>query len=134
MKYVVRCFLVWVAMICLTGLTEAQGAGVKKFPGETVTFAWNYVVADEANITGYKLYVGPSATGPFTFTGKTVATPSLRTTTNPASFGTGQVVSFYTIRAYFTGTAIPAMTVESVDSNAAEVDMNVKPATTLTAN
>jgi len=120
--------------LMFAGLIEAQGAGIKKFPGENINFAWNYLVADEVNTTGYKLYAGPTATGPFTFTGKTVATPSLRTASNPAAFATGQVVTFYTIRAFFTGTAIPAMTVESVDSNAVEVDLNVRTPTALTGS
>ena len=126
-------FLILIVLL-FAGLVEAQGAGIKKFPGENVNFAWNYLVTDEANITGYRLYVAPTITGPFTFTGKTVPTPSLRTASNPAAFGTGQVMSFYTLRAYFTGTAIPAMTVESVDSNAVEVDLNVRTPTALTGN
>lgn len=124
MKHALRLWMLVVLILVLSGLSEAQGAGVKKFPGEATVLTWTYAVIDEANCTGYRIYQGLTATGPFTFTNVSVA-PSLRTVTIPATFSTGSVIYFYTARAYFTGTAIPVSTVESVDSNAVEVDRNV---------
>lgn len=123
-------FLSLVAMLLFCCRVDAQAAGVKKLPGEPVTFTWSYLVADEPNITGFKLYSGPTATGPFTFSGTTVASPSLRTVVIPASFSTGSIMIFYTARAYFTTTQ---GTGESVDSNAVEVDRAVNSPTALLA-
>jgi hypothetical protein len=125
MKYVARFFIFTILMLCLAGLTEAQGAGVKKFPGETCTVTWTYLVADEANITGFRIYQSLSATpGSGAFTNVSTI-PTARTVTLPATFQTGSVMYFYTVRAYFTGTVPTPLTVESIDSSAGEVDRNV---------
>jgi hypothetical protein len=103
----------------------SQAAGVKKFPGEPITLTWTYLVADEVNITGFRFYSSLNPTsGPYTLTSLTAA-PSARTGTIPASFPQGSVIYYFTVRGYFTGTVAPISTVESVDSNSAEVDRNV---------
>jgi hypothetical protein len=113
------------AFFIFIGYADAQAAGVKKFPGEPVVMTWTYLVSDEANITGYRFYWSllPTA-GPYNLTTIT-AIPSARTVTIPASFPQGSVVYYFTARGYFTGTVAPIATVESVDSNSAEVDRNV---------
>ena len=112
-------------MLLLLGTSLAQAAGVKKFPGEPITLTWTYLVADEVNITGFRFYTSLSPTsGPYTLTSLTAA-PSARTGTIPASFPQGSVIYYFTVRGYFTGTVAPISTVESVDSNSAEVDRNV---------
>lgn len=131
-RYLYQICLLFLAGFLLAGTMEAQGAGVKKFPGEPVILAWNYAVTGEANITGFKIYQGPTATGPFTFT-NTNSIPSSRTVTLPATFASGSVLYFYTARAYFTSGGATPQTVESVDSNAVEVDLNVVGPTGLTA-
>ena len=118
-------FFLFVISVFFIGNIQAQAAGVKKLPGEAVVVTWTYLVAEEPNITGYRLYwsLSPSA-GPYTFTNISAA-PSLRTATISASFPQGSVAYYITIRAYFTGTVTPVATVESVDSNSGEVDRNV---------
>lgn len=119
--------LITAALLWLTGLCFGQG--VKKFPGESCTLAWDFPTAQEANVTGFRIYQGLSNTGPFTFTNVT-ATKTARTVTLPATFPAGSVLYFYTARAYFTNSS--NQTVESVDSNAVEVDLNVYSPTALT--
>jgi hypothetical protein len=96
---------------------------LKKNPGDPVTLQWDYTLTDQANITGFRIYqwtaLPPSGTATFT---NVTAVASARTVSTTANFPTGSIRYYYTARAYFTGTAIPAMTVESVDSNALEVD------------
>lgn len=117
---------VWLAvgtLILFSCMSLQAQSGVKKFPGDAITFSVTYAVADEPNTTGFKLYSGTSASGPFTFTGTTVTPSSLRSFVVPAAFPVGNVYAFYTLRAYFT---TAQGTVESVDSNVVEVDMNVR--------
>jgi hypothetical protein len=106
---------------------NAQSAGVKKFPGEASIFTWNFLIADESKITGFRMYSAPAASGPFAFTG-TFVTPTLRTASLSTAFPAGSVIVFYSVRAVYTsGTS----TVESVNSNSVEVDMKVPTPTVL---
>jgi len=109
------------AFVLLAFSAEANALGIRKFPGETAVFTWDFVVADESKITNFRLYSGPTSSGPFSFTG-TTALPASRTLSLPVTFPPGGVFVFYTLRAvYISGTSIA----ESIDSNAVEVDLNV---------
>lgn len=109
-------------LLVATSFVQAQ-AVIKKNPGDPVTLQWDYSLTDQANATGFRIYQWTSLppSGTATFTGVT-AQAAGRTVSTTANFPTGSIRYYYTCRAYFTGTAIPAMTVESVDSNALEVD------------
>ena len=128
-----KAFVAAFALMFFAMTAYAQAAGVPKKPGDPITFAWNYSITDQANVTGYKLYSGLSATGPFNFTGVITTTPAVLTLTNPAAFVVGSTATWYTMRAYFTGTVPTPMTVESPDSNSVEVDRAVVTPTVLTA-
>jgi hypothetical protein len=122
-----KLFLSLALVVLLVFPLNAQSAGVKKFPGEASTFTWSFLVADESKITGFRMYSAPTATGPFAFTG-TFVTPALRMASLSTAFPMGSVIVFYSVRAVYTS---GASTVESVDSNSVEVDMNVPTPTAL---
>ena len=114
-------------ILALMLLPVSLSAQVKKLPGEPATFTWNFLVADEPKISGFRLYSSTVQTGPYTnLTGNTGA--SVRTLTIPASFTTGTVKTFYVVRSYL---STGGGTVESGDSNSTEVILSAPTPTNL---
>jgi hypothetical protein len=110
-------------ILLFVGISSAQGAGIKKFPGENATVSWTFATTDESKITGFRIKASATSAGPYTFTG-TTALPAARQVVFPVSFSTNSVLVFYQVVAYYTaGTT----TVESdpVPVGGVEVDLNV---------
>lgn len=114
-------------IIALMLLPVSAFGQVKKLPGEATTFTWNFLVADEPKISGFRLYSSTVQSGPFNNLAGSVG-PALRTLTIPASFPTGSVMVFYVVRSYFSS---GSGTIESSDSNSQEVDQAAPPCTNL---
>jgi len=76
----------------------AQGLQVKRTQGENIIIAWDYLQADEASITAFKLKMSTAAiSGPYTdVTGWTTIAVTVRTVTLPANFPTG--ISIYYLK------------------------------------
>lgn len=93
---------------------------IKKDPGAPITIDWTYPTT--ADLTGFRIYVAPSRTSAFTFSG--TSTPSTaRTVTFPATFATNSVRLLFKVVAYKTG---GTETVESIGTPGdKEVELNV---------
>jgi hypothetical protein len=111
-----------ILILFLTTHVYAQAAAIKKDPGAPTTIDWTFPVTSEVIITGFRVYVAPVATGPFTFSGNSTAA-NIRTITFPTTFSTNSVRLFFQIRSYkVAGTD----TVESVGiPGDKEVELNV---------
>jgi hypothetical protein len=91
-----------------------------KLPGQNGNFTWNFAVADESKISGFRLYSAPIQSGPFNnLVTSTAATA--RAAVAPVTFATGSVKTFYVVRSYFTS---GGGTVESGDSNSTECQLS----------
>lgn len=110
--------------IVLSVAGQANAAGIKKQPGESVTLIWMFNLADEAKISGFRLESAPTSAGPYTTVAGVTSVPAGRQMIFPAAFSTGSVMVFYRVYAYFiSGTN----TIVSVSDPVAgvEVDMAV---------
>jgi len=125
MKSSIKQTLMVIALMFVSNfLLAAQGLQVSKSPGDSVTIAWSFTVASEAQIDGFALQSSALVDGPYTDV-KTVLKASRSTT---AVVGSTPV--FYTILSYKTGT--PRQ--ESVRSNPVAVAIVLPPPVGLGAN
>lgn len=92
-----------------------------KQPGQNGNFTWNFLVADEPKISGFRLYSSPIQSGPFNNLLASAAATA-RAAAAPVTFATGTVKTFYVVRSYFTS---GGGTVESGDSNSTECQLGV---------
>lgn len=107
------------AIIALAVPLHAQSIAKKVDPGGPVPLEWTFAVSQEMNITGFKIYTAPAASGPWTFNGSPLPA-SLRTVTVPANFAVNTVRIFYRMVAFKTAGS------ESVESSVAVADREVE--------
>ena len=121
-------------MALLGGIAEAQISPptqtVKTFHGNSVTFAWDYLVSDEATMTHFSLKWVDSLTG--TFIELKTVPKTARTTSISASFTPGFKFTYYAVTAV--DATVPATTIESLPSNTVALERIGKPPTNARAN
>ena len=120
-----------ILLMCLfMGVAEAQAISpptmtVKTFHGNTATFTWEYLVADEATMTHFSVKWVDSLTG--TFIELKTVPKNLRTTSISASFTPGFKFTYYAVTSV--DARVPATTIESLPSNTVALERVGKPPT-----
>ena len=121
-------------MALLGGIAEAQISPptqtVKIFHGNSVTFAWDYLVADEATMTHFSLKWVDTLTG--TFIELKTVPKTARTTSISAAFTPGFKFTYYAVTAV--DATVPATTIESLPSNTVALERIGKPPTNARVN
>jgi len=125
-------FLAFALVGGLAGVAHCQAATptqiVKKFTGETTTFAWDFDVADEASITHFSVKWVDDLTK--TFIELKQVAKTLRGTTISAAFTPGFKFTYYIVTTV--DNRVPAAIVESVPSNTVATERVGKPVRNLT--
>jgi hypothetical protein len=103
---------------------------VKTFHGNNVTFAWDYLVADEATMTHFSLKWVDSLTG--TFIELKTVPKTARTTSISASFTPGFKFTYYAVTAV--DSTVPVTVIESLPSNTVALERVGKPPTNARVN
>ena len=98
---------------------------IKTFHGNTVTFNWDYLIADEATMTHFSLKWVDSLTG--TFIELKTVPKTVRSTTAPANFVPGFKFTYYAVTAV--DARVPATVIESNPSNTVAAERVGKPPT-----
>lgn len=96
-----RLFPILLLIGFLLGAAHAQAQAIKKDPGAPTTIDWTFPLTSQSAISGFRVYIGPTATGPFGYSGNSTSA-SLRTITFPTTFSTNSVRLFFQIKAYKT--------------------------------
>jgi hypothetical protein len=98
---------------------------VKKFVGDTTTFTWDYLIADEATMTHFSVKWVDSLTG--TFIELKTVPKTARTTTTSASFTPGFKFTYYAVTAV--DARVTTAVLESLPSNTVATERVGKPPT-----
>jgi len=124
-------FLAFALIGGLAGVAHCQTAPtqiVKKFIGDTTTFAWEFDVADEATITHFSVKWVDDLTK--TFIELKQVPKNLRGTVITAAFTPGFKFTYYAVTAV--DARVPASVVESISSNTVATERLGKPPRNLT--
>lgn len=124
-----RLLMIWALLLLAGSSALAQISpptmSVKKFVGDTTTFTWDYLIADEATMTHFSVKWVDSLTG--TFIELKTVPKTARTTTTSASFTPGFKFTYYAVTAV--DARVPATTIESLPSNTVATERIGKPPT-----
>ena len=129
-----RLLMIWALLLLAGSSALAQISPptmiVKKFVGDTTTFTWDYLIADEATMTHFSVKWVDSLTG--TFIELKTVPKTARTTTTSASFTPGFKFTYYAVTAV--DARVTTAVLESLPSNTVATERVGKPPTNFTVN